>query len=139
MFRDEYYRASKRLHHESSDVSTGNESFAARQGNSTILMHFIVLSIFSPPIPSSLQTGIVSTVYPQSSFLKQEVFLFENLSKESREPLMHLKAIVIVRPTPENITALQRELQTPKYQEYHICTLFLFLFFSFREAFFFKE
>ena len=86
--------------------------------------------LFLIPIPSSLQTGIVSTVYPQSSFLKQEVFLFENLSKESREPLMHLKAIVIVRPTPENITALQRELQTPKYQEYHICTLFLFLFFS---------
>ena len=136
MFRDEYYRASKRLHHESSDISSRNESSAVRQGNSTIFMHFLALFIyFFLSIPSSLQTGIVSTVYPQSSFLKQEVFLFENLSKESREPLMHLKAIVIVRPTPENITELQRELQTPKYQEYHICTLFLFLFFSFREAF----
>jgi len=65
-------------------------------------------------------TGIVSLVYSQSQILQKEVYLFERLDSEGRELMAHLKAIVFVRPTPENCQLLDQELRKPKYGEYHL-------------------
>ena len=37
-----------------------------------------------------------------------------------REMMRHMKAIVFVRPTAENIMHLRKELEAPRYGEYHI-------------------
>src|SRR3989338_2061581 len=60
-------------------------------------------------------TGIVSMTYTQSDLTEREVFLFDLLSEPLREPMLHLKAFVFVRPTPTNISSLQKELRSPKY------------------------
>ncbi|GBG30531.1 Vacuolar protein sorting-associated protein 45 [Hondaea fermentalgiana] len=64
-------------------------------------------------------TGILSMVMSQTKVLEREVFLATNLT-ESREAMMHLKAVVYCRPTRSNVQALRQELREPKYGEYHI-------------------
>eukprot|EP01113_Clastostelium_recurvatum_P047604 TRINITY_DN851_c0_g1_i2.p1 TRINITY_DN851_c0_g1~~TRINITY_DN851_c0_g1_i2.p1 ORF type:complete len:556 (+),score=164.20 TRINITY_DN851_c0_g1_i2:96-1763(+) len=63
--------------------------------------------------------GMISMVFPQSAILQKEVFLFEKIDQK-RESMNHLKAIVFLRPTPENIAHLVAELRQPKYGEYHL-------------------
>ena len=41
-------------------------------------------------------------VYAQSEILQKEVFLFERLDSQGREPMKHLKAIVFTRPKKVN-------------------------------------
>ncbi|CAJ0565433.1 unnamed protein product, partial [Mesorhabditis spiculigera] len=66
-------------------------------------------------------TGIVSCAFAQSEMMHKEVYLFEKLdSPVPREQIKHLKCIVFVRPTQENITLLCQELRTPKYAQYFI-------------------
>eukprot|EP00298_Acanthocystis_sp_HF-20_P022499 c30459_g1_i1.p1 GENE.c30459_g1_i1~~c30459_g1_i1.p1 ORF type:complete len:583 (+),score=208.00 c30459_g1_i1:32-1750(+) len=71
-------------------------------------------------------TGIVSMVLSQSDILTKDVFLTELLSpstKEQREKsskMPHLKAVVFIRPTSENIQLLRNEIKEPHYGEYHI-------------------
>lgn len=65
-------------------------------------------------------TGFVSMVYTQSQILQKEVFLFEKIDQTHREVMGHLKAVVFIRPTEENIRLLKEELSSPKYGEYHI-------------------
>lgn len=65
-------------------------------------------------------TGIVSMVYTQSQILQKEVFLFEKIDQPNREVMGHLKAVVFLRPTEENIKLLKDELASPKYGEYYI-------------------
>ena len=65
-------------------------------------------------------TQILSMVYSQTAILKQQVFLTDKLSNNRKERMMHLKAVVYVRPTDENIRELTKELANPKYKEYHV-------------------
>jgi vacuolar protein sorting-associated protein 45 len=60
--------------------------------------------------------------FSQSEILQKEVYLFERIDMASQqEPMKHLKCIVFVRPTKENIVLLSNELRFPKYGVYFIC------------------
>ena len=51
-----------------------------------------------------------------------QVYLFEQIgSPAPRDVIRHLKCIVFVRPTPENVQLLTQELRNPKYAQYYIC------------------
>eukprot|EP00027_Filamoeba_sp_ATCC50430_P014952 CAMPEP_0168571970 /NCGR_PEP_ID=MMETSP0413-20121227/17664_1 /TAXON_ID=136452 /ORGANISM="Filamoeba nolandi, Strain NC-AS-23-1" /LENGTH=552 /DNA_ID=CAMNT_0008604947 /DNA_START=41 /DNA_END=1696 /DNA_ORIENTATION=+ len=65
-------------------------------------------------------TGMVSLVFSQSQILQKEVYLFERLDTKNRDVMAHLKAVCLLRPTPDNIELLQEELRKPKYGEYHV-------------------
>ncbi|XP_026470099.1 vacuolar protein sorting-associated protein 45-like isoform X2 [Ctenocephalides felis] len=66
-------------------------------------------------------TSIVSMVYSKSEILQKEVYLFERIdSNRLDEGLKHLKCIVFLRPTNENIALLAKELRDPKYGSYYI-------------------
>ena len=64
--------------------------------------------------------NIVGMVYAMHEFLEKEVYYVGNLDAE-RESSQHLKAIVFVRPIPENLRMLKNELMEPKFAEYHLC------------------
>ena len=64
-------------------------------------------------------TSIVSVVQSQTDMLRHEVLLVDRLDAR-REPMRHMKAMVFVRPTAENIMNLRKELENPSYGEYHI-------------------
>lgn len=61
-------------------------------------------------------------VYSQTEILQKEVFLVEKLQKAKRDKMQHMKAVVFVRPTQQNVMQLVDELRDPKYGEYYICT-----------------
>ncbi|CAH0595263.1 unnamed protein product [Chrysodeixis includens] len=66
-------------------------------------------------------TSIVSMVFSQSEILQKEVYLFERIDSHSKwDNMKHMKCIVFIRPTPENISLLLRELRYPKYGVYFI-------------------
>ncbi|CAG5047171.1 unnamed protein product [Parnassius apollo] len=66
-------------------------------------------------------TSIVSMVYSQSEILQKEVYLFERIDNLSKfDNMKHMKCIVYLRPTSENIALLSRELRCPKYGVYFI-------------------
>ncbi|XP_023938054.1 vacuolar protein sorting-associated protein 45 [Bicyclus anynana] len=66
-------------------------------------------------------TSIVSMVFSQSEILQKEVYLFERIDSHAKwDNLKHMKCIVFVRPTSENIALLSRELRCPKYGVYFI-------------------
>ncbi|XP_063991078.1 vacuolar protein sorting-associated protein 45 [Diachasmimorpha longicaudata] len=66
-------------------------------------------------------TSIVSLVYSHSEILMREVYLFEKIDAVVRsEALRHLKCIVFIRPTKENVALLCNELRNPKYGTYNI-------------------
>ena len=60
--------------------------------------------------------------YSQSEILQKEVYLFEQIDKLGTGPNMkHMKCVVFLRPTQENIQLLASELRTPRYGIYYIC------------------
>lgn len=62
-------------------------------------------------------------VFSQSEILQKEVYLFERIDSHAPwDNLKHMKCIVFIRPTSENIALLSRELRRPKYGVYFICT-----------------
>ncbi|XP_072934166.1 vacuolar protein sorting-associated protein 45 [Epargyreus clarus] len=66
-------------------------------------------------------TSIVSMVFSQSEILQKEVYLFERIDNQAKwDSLKHMKCIVFIRPTSENIALLSRELRSPKYGVYFI-------------------
>lgn len=66
-------------------------------------------------------TSIVSMVYSQSEILQKEVYLFERIDSHAKwDNMKHMKCIVFIRPTSENIALLSRELRDPKYGVYFI-------------------
>ena len=69
-------------------------------------------------------------VYAQSEILQKEVFLFERIDVAGQKSLKHLTAICFLRPTEDNIQALIRELQEPKYGSYFICKFSFFLYYG---------
>lgn len=62
---------------------------------------------------------ILSVVTSQSWLLEQDVVLIELLSKGS-DPLPDLSAVVFLRPTPENVLALRKELRAPRFSSYRL-------------------
>ncbi|XP_050671365.1 vacuolar protein sorting-associated protein 45 [Leptidea sinapis] len=66
-------------------------------------------------------TSIVSMVFSHSEILQKEVYLFERIESHTKcDNLKHMKCIVFIRPTSENIALLSRELRYPKYGVYFI-------------------
>jgi vacuolar protein sorting-associated protein 45 len=65
-------------------------------------------------------TPIISTSLTQSSLLSHEVYLTDRIDNPSRDRMRHLKCIALLRPSPESIEAMERELRTPKYSNYSL-------------------
>lgn len=66
-------------------------------------------------------TSVVSMAFSQSEILQKEVYLFERIDVASQqEHMKHLKCIVFIRPTRDNIILLSNELRFPKYGVYYI-------------------
>ncbi len=63
---------------------------------------------------------MVSLVTSMQDILSKQVFLVENLESPAPESVRHLKAIVICRPTRDNLARLEEHLRTPKFVEYHL-------------------
>jgi vacuolar protein sorting-associated protein 45 len=72
--------------------------------------------------------GVVSAVESMRGLLQREVFITEHLDqfgepntiRQRAQSMQHLKAVLWIRPTEENIGHLSRELHDPKYGEYHV-------------------
>nr|CAG4634697.1 EOG090X03QA [Alona affinis] len=65
--------------------------------------------------------GIISMAYAQSEILQKEVYLFEQIDKSSQGASMkHMKCVVFLRPTQENVHLLSSELKSPRYGVYYI-------------------
>ncbi|KAL1561169.1 vacuolar protein sorting-associated protein 45 [Salvia divinorum] len=73
-------------------------------------------------ILDSQTVSVVSVVYSQSELLQKEVFLVELVDSisMSKEPMMHLKAVYFLRPTSENVVLVRRQLNHPRFGEYHL-------------------
>eukprot|EP00934_Nitzschia_sp_Nitz4_P006811 Nitzschia sp. Nitz4//scaffold29_size155292//87833//89581//NITZ4_002668-RA/size155292-processed-gene-0.19-mRNA-1//1//CDS//3329546478//6801//frame0 len=68
-------------------------------------------------------TQIVSSVYSQTEILGNEVYLVARLDdpkQSNQNHPTHLKAVCFVRPTETVVQHLLRELQQPRFAEYHI-------------------
>jgi len=67
-------------------------------------------------------TGVVAQVKGQTEMLDMGVYLFNQLGRrpETKSDVAHLEAIVLIRPTRENIVDLERELRKPSHKSYHI-------------------
>lgn len=62
--------------------------------------------------------------FSQSDMLQKEVYLFERIdTARSNERMKHLKCIVFIRPSKENIDYLCHELRNPRFGSYYICKL----------------
>lgn len=64
-------------------------------------------------------SGIISIVYTQSKLYKNDIYLIQKID-DTTEKLPHLKAIYFVRPTPENLDLIIKELKDPRFHEYHL-------------------
>ena len=64
-------------------------------------------------------SGIISIVYTQSKLYKNDIYLIQKID-DSTEKLTHLKAVYFVRPTPQNIELIVKELKDPRFQEYYL-------------------
>ncbi len=62
---------------------------------------------------------ILSVVTSQSWLLERDVVLIEKLTKGS-DALPDLDAVVFLRPTPENVLALRKELRAPRFSSYKL-------------------
>ena len=75
------------------------------------------------------KTSIISMAFSQSDMLQKEVYLFERIdTPRSNEKMKHLKCIVFVRPTKNNIALLCNELRNTKYGSYYICKVYQYPF-----------
>jgi len=64
---------------------------------------------------------ILSCVYSQTEILSQQVYLVSNLDDRSAHSKQsHLNAVVFIRPTDSSIDNLAKELNKPRFAEYHI-------------------
>ncbi len=66
----------------------------------------------------------VSLVYSQHELLSKDVFLTDFLHKQAtratQQPKPFLKAVVLARPTDENMLLLKAELRQPSFGAYHV-------------------
>lgn len=72
-------------------------------------------------------TGIVALCYGVTDMNAREVYLVERLDHHNEvqgtETFQHLKAIVFIRPTQDNIHHIKQQLSSNKYKEYHFCKI----------------
>lgn len=66
----------------------------------------------------------VSMVFGQTEILEKEVFLLDLLDNGGRQKMLHLKCLIFVRPTKDNIAKISAEIKAQNYSEYHLCLLF---------------
>uniref|UniRef100_A0A915JBC1 Vacuolar protein sorting-associated protein 45 n=1 Tax=Romanomermis culicivorax TaxID=13658 RepID=A0A915JBC1_ROMCU len=66
--------------------------------------------------------SMISSVFAQSEIMLKEIYLFERIDNEQakREPICYLKCVAFLRPTPENLELLEKELKNPKYGQYYL-------------------
>lgn len=62
----------------------------------------------------------ISMCATQTELLQNEVYLVDTLENPNRDVMRHIKCMVYIAPTENSISLLVRELQDPKYGEYHI-------------------
>lgn len=65
-------------------------------------------------------TSTISMCATQSELLNHEIYLVDTIENDNRDVMRHLRCLVYVKPTEETIQALLRELENPKYGDYHI-------------------
>ncbi|CAB4256708.1 Vps45p [Maudiozyma barnettii] len=65
-------------------------------------------------------TPVISMCATQSDLLKHEIYLVETVENNKRDIMRHLKCLVYVKPTDKTIDCLVKELENPRYGEYHI-------------------
>lgn len=66
-------------------------------------------------------TQAISMVYSHSQLLESEFYLVERLGNQQKhESMYHFVGVVFVQPNRTNIELLVREVQNPKFSEYHI-------------------
>jgi hypothetical protein len=65
-------------------------------------------------------TAIISIVMTQSQLLAKEIYLIDRIDNPKREKSHHLKCICFVRPTPESIQNIAKELRDPCFGEYYL-------------------
>jgi vacuolar protein sorting-associated protein 45 len=53
-------------------------------------------------------------VYTQSKLYKNDIYLIQKIDDDT-EKLTHLKALYFVRPTPENIDLICKEVDEPRF------------------------
>lgn len=68
---------------------------------------------------------MVSLAATTSHLLSHEVYLTDRVDNLKREAMPHIKCIVIVRPTPESLAAVEKELARPRYGSYYLCPYFV--------------
>jgi len=65
--------------------------------------------------------GIVGMNFSQTEALENEVYHIGRLDQSrEKEGMDHLKCVIFVRPTEENVRLICRELREPVFAEYHI-------------------
>ncbi|CCH57986.1 hypothetical protein TBLA_0A01850 [Henningerozyma blattae CBS 6284] len=62
----------------------------------------------------------ISMCSTQTELLQNEVYLVDTLENPNRDTMRHIKCMVYISPSEESIQLLVKELQNPKYGEYHI-------------------
>lgn len=65
-------------------------------------------------------TPIISMCATQSDLLKNEIYLVDTVENTRRDIMRHLKCLVYTKPTDDTIDFLAKELENPRYGEYHI-------------------
>jgi len=69
-------------------------------------------------------TGCVAQVKGQTELFQEGVYLFNQLGRRPTEKkksdVAHLEAVVVVRPTPQNIELLEKKPRNPEHKNYHI-------------------
>ena len=68
----------------------------------------------------SATTATVGLVCSQSQALEHQVYHVDKLGNPRTQRLGGFRALVIVRPTPDNLRDLRQELADPKFDEYHL-------------------
>lgn len=65
---------------------------------------------------------IFSLLTVKSQAIKQEVFMFDQITNHKDEKMLTIKGIYFIRPSENNLIFLQKHLQNPIYGDIHICT-----------------
>jgi vacuolar protein sorting-associated protein 45 len=65
-------------------------------------------------------TRILGVAQSQSTLLERDVFLIDHLKTNRSADMVHIAAIVFVRPTAENVRLLRTELRRASFGSYHI-------------------
>jgi len=102
-------------------------ALSAREGLGAIINEYLEIILNSVQenkilILDKYTTGVVAQVKGQTEMLDMGVYLFNQLGRrpETASDVTHLEAIVLIRPTRENITLLEQELRKPSHKSYHI-------------------